>query len=217
MTRRTNANATHPMTARIAAAAAGLLATAPTLAHHPMGGMTPQTLTQGLLSGLGHPIIGIDHLAFLVVAALLAFAVTGAARWLLPAALIGGTVAGTLLHVQALDIPAAELLVAGSVLAGGALVLSDHRLGTGALALLLAGAGIFHGYAYGEAIIGAEQAVLGSYLAGFALIQYAVIAALLFGLGRLAARSRASASTLIRTGGFGALAVGGLFLVTGFV
>ncbi|WP_462329717.1 HupE/UreJ family protein [Thiohalocapsa halophila] len=217
MSRSTHTSVLNPLSARIATAAAGLLAAAPALAHHPMGGMTPETLTQGLLSGLGHPIIGIDHFAFLVVAALLAVTVTGAARWLLPAAFIGGTVAGTLIHVQALGIPAAELLVAASVLAGGALVVSGRKLGAGALALLLAGAGIFHGYAYGEAIIGADQAVLGSYLAGFALVQYAVMAGVLLGLGRLAARSEATASTLIRTGGLGALAVGGLFLVTGLV
>jgi len=96
-------------------------------------------------------------------------------------------------------------------------VVSGRRLGAGALALLLAGAGIFHGYAYGEAIIGAEQAVLGSYLVGFALIQYAVIAGLLFGLNHLAARSEAKTVTLIRGAGLGALAVGGLFLVTGLV
>jgi urease accessory protein len=217
MNRPTDRASVNLLVARAGTAAAGLLAAAPVLAHHPMGGMTPQTLTQGLLSGIGHPVIGVDHLAFLVVAALLAFTVTGVARWLLPAAFIGGTVAGTLIHVQALDIPAAELLVAATVLAGGALVVSGRRLGAGALALLLAGAGVFHGYAYGEAIIGAEQTVLGAYLAGFALIQYAVIAGLLLGLTRLAARSEAKAGTLVRTGGLGALAVGGLFLVAGLV
>jgi urease accessory protein len=213
MTQSTHSALINPVTARVATTAAGLLAAAPALAHHPMGGMTPETMTQGLLSGLGHPIIGIDHFAFLVVAALLAFTVTGAARWLLPAAFIVGTAAGALIHVQALGIPAAELLVAASVLAGGALIVSGRTLGAGALALLLAGAGIFHGYAYGEAIVGADQAVLGSYLAGFALIQYAVIAGMLLGLTRLAARSEAKAGTLIRTGGLGALALGGLFLV----
>ncbi|WP_295884836.1 HupE/UreJ family protein [uncultured Thiohalocapsa sp.] len=217
MTRPTDSAPANLLVTRTGTAAAGLLATMPALAHHPMGGMTPATMTQGLLSGLGHPVIGIDHFAFLVVAALLAFTVTGAARWLLPAAFIGGTVAGTLIHVQALDLPAAELLVAASVLAGGALVVSGRKLGAGALALLLAGAGVFHGYAYGESIVGADAPVLGSYLAGFALIQYAVIAGLLLGLSRLAARSEGTAGTLIRTGGIGALAVGGLFLVAGLV
>ena len=217
MTRSTHAAVINPLTARIPAAAAGLLTAAPALAHHPMGGMTPETMTQGLLSGLGHPVIGIDHFAFLVVAALLAFTVTGIARWLLPTAFIGGTAAGTLIHVQALGIPAAELLDAAGVAAGAALVVSCRKLGAGALALLLAGAGVFHGYAYGEAIVGAEQAVLGSYLAGFALIQYAVIAGLLLGLTRIAARSEAKTTALIRAGGVGALAVGGLFLVAGLV
>ena len=203
--------------ARAGVAAAGLLATAPVLAHHPMGGMTPETLTQGVLSGLGHPIIGVDHFAFLVVAALLAFSTTGVARWLLPAAFVGGTVAGTLLHVAALDLPAAELVIAGSVLAGGALVVSGRKLGAGALALLLAGAGVFHGYAYGESIVGAEQTVLAGYLAGFALIQYAVIAGLLVGLTQLAARSEARLGTTVRAGGIAALAIGGLFLAAGLV
>jgi urease accessory protein len=41
-------------------------------AHHAMGGTTPQTLAQGLLSGLAHPVIGLDHLAFTLAAGLLA-------------------------------------------------------------------------------------------------------------------------------------------------
>jgi urease accessory protein len=46
---------------------AGLVATASTAsAHHLMGGKTPSTFTDGILSGVGHPIIGPDHLAFLV-------------------------------------------------------------------------------------------------------------------------------------------------------
>ena len=46
---------------------AGLLATAGTAsAHHLMGGKTPSTFADGILSGIGHPIIGPDHLAFLV-------------------------------------------------------------------------------------------------------------------------------------------------------
>ena len=52
---------------RCAFAAAALAASAgPAAAHHVMGGRTPATFTQGLLSGLGHPIIGVDHLAFVV-------------------------------------------------------------------------------------------------------------------------------------------------------
>ena len=52
-------------------ATAGLsgLATSQALAHHPMGGAVPTTAWQGLLSGLGHPVIEINHLLFLLGAA----------------------------------------------------------------------------------------------------------------------------------------------------
>ncbi len=39
-------------------------------AHHVMGGRMPATFAEGLLSGLGHPVIGIDHLAFIVAVGL---------------------------------------------------------------------------------------------------------------------------------------------------
>src|SRR5262249_58096024 len=38
----------------------------PAFAHHMMGGRTPATLGEGILSGLGHPIIGLDHFAAVV-------------------------------------------------------------------------------------------------------------------------------------------------------
>ena len=41
-------------------------------AHHALGGAMPASWTQGLMSGLAHPILGIDHLAFVVGVGLLA-------------------------------------------------------------------------------------------------------------------------------------------------
>lgn len=40
-------------------------------AHHFMEDQLPQTFAQGLLSGLAHPVIGVDHLAFIVAAGFL--------------------------------------------------------------------------------------------------------------------------------------------------
>src|ERR1700738_386362 len=42
------------------------LLTAPASAHHVMGGKLPSTFLEGLLSGLGHPVIGPEHLAVLL-------------------------------------------------------------------------------------------------------------------------------------------------------
>ena len=57
--------------------AAALLAATTSLAlgHHAMDYAMPATPLQGLLSGFGHPIIGVDHLLFILGAGVVA------ARW----------------------------------------------------------------------------------------------------------------------------------------
>lgn len=186
---------------------------APAFAHHPMGGMTPETFSQGMLSGLGHPIIGLDHFAFLIVAILLACALKGAARYLVPVAFIGATIGGTVLHLGAANIPMAEMLIALTVVVGGVLLVTRHYLGALVLSAVFAVSGVLHGYAYGEAIVGAEATPLLAYLAGFAIIQYAVIAGGVFGLEKLAAHSEKARAIAARIGSVAALLTGGLFFI----
>jgi urease accessory protein len=195
-----------------ALAAGTLLAAPPALAHHPMGGATPQTFGEGLLSGLGHPVIGLDHLAFLLVAILLAAALKGSARFLVPLAFVGATVAGTVVHLGAATIPMLETLVALSIIVGGVLALTRRYPGALALAAVFAVSGILHGYAYGESIVGAEPTPLLAYLAGFATVQYALIAGGVLGLERLARHSEKASALLARGGGLVTLLAGGLFL-----
>lgn len=191
--------------------AAMLAASFPVWAHHPMGGMTPQTFSQGLLSGFGHPIIGLDHLAFLIVAILLSVALKGAARVVVPLAFVGATVGGTALHLGATDIAMSETLVAVSVLIGAVLALTRRYPGALALSALFAVSGVFHGYAYGESIIGAETAPLVAYLIGFSAIQYAMIVGGVLGLEKLAARSEKVGMMAARFSSVLALATGGAF------
>ncbi len=56
----------------IALVALSVVAAGPALAHHPMGGVTPATFADGLLSGLGHPVIGLDHFAAVIAVGALA-------------------------------------------------------------------------------------------------------------------------------------------------
>jgi len=200
------------------AATAGLLLAAsfPALAHHPMGGMTPETFSQGLLSGLGHPIIGLDHFAFLVVAMLLVWTLKGAPRFLVPLAFIGATIAGTVLHLGAANIPMSETLVAITVIIGAVLALTRSTPGAFALGVIFAASGILHGYAYGESIIGAETTPLLAYLAGFAAIQYALIVGGALGLDKLSSHSEKARLIAARVGSMTALATGGLFLALSF-
>jgi len=185
-----------------------LIASSPAFAHHPMGGMTPETFSQGLLSGFGHPIIGPDHFAFLVVAMFLTWALKGSARYLVPLAFIGATIAGTVLHLGAANIPMSETLIALSVVVGAVLILTRRYPGAFVLSAIFAASGILHGYAYGEAIVGAEATPLLAYLGGFAAIQYALIVGGVISLDKLASRSE----LLVRVGSTAALFTGGLFL-----
>lgn len=175
------------------------------LAHHPMGGMTPTTLWQGFASGVGHPVIGFDHLAFVVGMAMLAL-LTKAPR-IMPLAFVAACVVGTLIHLQAVTLPAAELVIAASVLLVGALGLAGAALPVLAAVALFAVAGVFHGYAYGEAVVGAEASPIIAYLVGFAAIQCAIA----WGLQMLAERSVRMAAW-IKAGAGIAVGVGAAFL-----
>lgn len=154
---------------RATACSAALLTTSPAFAHHMMDGELPATFTQGLLSGLGHPVIGPDHLAF-ILAAGLAVAVARL-RLLLPVLFVALSCLGVGMHVAGVNLPAAEIVVALSVLVAGGAIASSRTLPVAAWAGLFAIAGLFHGYAYGESIFGAEATPVAAYLLGLAVIQ----------------------------------------------
>jgi len=145
------------------------LAAFPAFAHHMMGGRTPSTFMEGLLSGLGHPVIGLDHLAFLVAIGV-AVGVFGL-NLLLPIAFIVAMALGVLLHVNGAGLPGAELVVAASVLLAGGLLAWGRPLPVAAWGALFAIAGLFHGYSLGESIYGADRSALGAYLLGLVAIQ----------------------------------------------
>src|SRR6266480_3905984 len=132
--------------------AAILLLTDPALAHHVMGGRMPVTFTDGLLSGLGHPVIGIDHFAAVVAVACLASA-HRAGPWLVVSFVLA-MIAGVSIHVRGTTLSAAEIIVALSVIVLGAVLLRDRTLHTGAALALFVAVGLTHGYALGESIYG---------------------------------------------------------------
>ncbi|HKH35128.1 MAG TPA: HupE/UreJ family protein [Beijerinckiaceae bacterium] len=159
-----------------------LAATAGASAHYPMGRVTPQTLWHGLLSGFGHPVIGLDHLAFVVAMGLLAAPLARGA--LMPLAFLAAGAVGSALHVRGVDLPFAEAAVALSVLALGLLILTRPNVSTPALAGLFAAAGLFHGHTLAESIVGAQPAPLAAYFVGLVTVQYAIaLAALLVARG----------------------------------
>jgi urease accessory protein len=160
----------------------------PALAHHAMGGAAPATAWEGFMSGIAHPVIGLDHLAFLVAAGVLAAAAPRrGGAWAL-VAFLGAGLLGAFLHLGGVGLGPVEAVVALSVLlAGAALLAPPARLPVAApawLALAFAAAGLFHGHAYAEAVAGSGSAPIVAYLLALVVVQAT------FGLGVMAVAQR---------------------------
>ncbi len=200
----------HAAKSILIAGASLLLISQPAWAHHAIGGTTPTNFFEGFLSGLAHPIIGLDHFAFVVAIGLLSALIRGGLT--LPIAFILATLAGTGLHLQGFDLPIAEAVVALSVLAIGGILAFRQALPPLLGAILVAIAGLFHGYAYGESIVGAEMTPLVAYLTGFALIQL-LVAIGVFAGGRVL-RAQAKSQSPFQMAGFTIVGIGLAFLAT---
>jgi urease accessory protein len=163
------------------------LAIEPAFAHHLMGGKMPATFGHGLLSGLGHPIIGFDHFAAVVAVGALAAMHRSAVA--LAIGFVVAMMAGVALHLHGTTVPAPELLVALTVIGLGVLLLRYSDMPASAALASFVLVGLIHGYAMGESIYGAEPTPLYAYLIGLAIIQSAVALAAM-GLARSAMRKR---------------------------
>jgi urease accessory protein len=144
----------------------------PAFAHHAMGGVTPSTTWQGLVSGLAHPVIGLDHLAFLLAAGVLAAALPPARGLLAILAFVAGGFLGSLIHMAGIGLGPVEAMVALSVLAAGLALM--RGVPAAVLPAAFAVAGLVHGHAFAESIIGAEAGAVVAYLLGLAVIQAAI-------------------------------------------
>ena len=152
-------------------------------AHHPLGGEVPQTMLHGFLSGVGHPVIGFDHLAFVVGVGLIA--AFHRSKLAMPAAFVGGTMAGTMLTVSAFTLPFAEIVITASVVAAGIVAMRGKVTDLRFAAVLAVVAGLFHGWAYGAAVVGAETTPILAYLAGFGLVQMAIAGGVALAVARI--------------------------------
>jgi urease accessory protein len=183
------------------ALAAVVVAGLPAEAHHVMGGRTPSTLIEGFLSGLGHPVFGLDHLAFIVAMGLVAG--LAGLNLVIPASFIIASAAGVAVHVRGGTLPGAEIMVALSVLIAGAMIAFGRSMQGWIWAALFTVAGFVHGYAFGESIFGAEASPLAAYLLGLVVVQV-VIATVV----ALIARRSSAAATEPRLAGAAIAGIG---------
>jgi urease accessory protein len=156
-----------PLRQTAVAALALQLMASPAFAHHPFGMGESGALTawQGLLSGLGHPLLGPDHLLFLL--ALGFVGLQRPLRWVLPLLAIGlgGSLLSQFIPLPDAVAPWAEALVSLSLAVEGLIALS---MAPATWLLPLFG---LHGFLLGSTIVGAEPSPLLSYFLGLLLAQ----------------------------------------------
>ena len=161
---------------RILSTATATLIAAPAFAHHPLGGMPMDTFVQGILSGVGHPVLGFDHLFFVALVGVAAL-FTGRAL-MAPLFYVVAMLGGCVVAIAGAGLPLAEMFIVGSLLALGYVVASGRALTMGTAALIFGGFGLFHGTAFAGSILGQEGgaslAVMVGYLIGLGVVQYGI-------------------------------------------
>lgn len=130
----------------------------------------------GLVAGLLHPLLGLDHLLAMVTVGLLSAQLGGHSRWTIPGAFLACMILGGLLGMQGFAFPGIEYGIAASLVVLGLGVAFRKSLHL-AIPLTLAGIfGAFHGHAHGTELpqlaspalyaIGFVAATLGLHLCG---------------------------------------------------
>ncbi len=183
-----------------------LLMAQPATAHHAFDEQTPANFFQGFLSGLAHPIIGIDHFAFILSMGLIAASLVSGI-WIIIGFLVAAML-GTGIHLMSWNLPIPEVAIALSVITIGILLALKKQLPLTVLIGLASIAGLFHGYAYGESIIGAKMMPLISYLAGFTVMQFIIAGGTMKLAQSFQNTLEARQFSLIKYSGFAVVAIG---------
>ena len=116
----------------------------------------------GLVQGFLHPFTGMDHLAAMVAVGLWSALIARSARDVLwaPVGFAAMLLAGALVGLAAVQVPAVEPMIAASLLVVGLLVVTRLRLPGPVAAAVVGVFAVFHGVAHGYELSGDHGAGL---------------------------------------------------------
>ena len=144
-------------------------------AHHPLAGQKMETFFQGFLSGIGHPILGFDHLFFIIGVGIICL--LSKKIFIGPLTFIIGMILGLFSIILGYNLFLVEFVIAASLFLIGIFIISGKKINFNIISASLIVIGLFHGWAFGETIIGQEntgQSVISGYLLGLSLIIWAI-------------------------------------------
>jgi urease accessory protein len=170
---------------RISFAAAALIASSlPAFAH--ITGEAHHSFS----AGFTHPIFGADHVLAMVAVGLWASQISThnnqqTALWTVPLAFVAFMAGGFMMAAFGINLPFVEPAILASVIALGLLVAIAARMPTAAASAIVASFALFHGYAHGTEMHGANAIQFGiGFIAATMMLHIAGIA-LGLGLTRL--------------------------------
>ena len=161
----------------------------------------------GFVSGLSHPVSGMDHVVAMIAVGLWGAVLGPPAIWVLPVAFPLVMALGGLMGLLGFRLPGVEIGIDLSAVALGSLVLAQARPPVWLAAFAVAVFAIFHGHAHGRELPEGASALL--YSLGFV-----IATGLLHGVGILlgAAHRWDVGRGLIRAAG-GGVALAGIFFL----
>lgn len=165
----------------------------------------------GFVSGLSHPISGLDHVLAMVAVGLWGAQLGMPAIWVLPVAFPMMMAVGGMLGLIGVPLPGVEIGIALSAMVLGALVLAGIRLPLLASVLVVAFFALFHGHAHGTELEPGQNAML--YSLGFVIVT-GLLHAVGIGIGLI--QRWELGRTLLRGAG-GLVLAGGLYFLWGTV
>jgi len=180
-----------------------LVLASPAMAH------TEDGLTGGFISGVLHPISGLDHVVAMVAVGLWGAFLGAPAIWLLPIVFPIVMAFGGVLGIIGVPVPSVEIGIALSAVVLGLCVAFALKPSLWIAAIIVGAFAIFHGHAHGAELPAAADAY--TYAAGFVIATGLLhVAGIAFGLltrwdlGKIA----------VRTGG-GVIALAGVAFLLG--
>lgn len=136
-----------------------LLAAVPAHAHEQTG------QAAGFLSGLAHPVSGLDHVLAMICVGLWGAQLGAPAIWMLPVVFPMLMALGGFLGLVGVSVPGTEVGIALSAILLGVMVALEAHPPLWVAVTLVGVFGIFHGYAHGTELPAGENALL--YSVGF--------------------------------------------------
>jgi len=125
-----------------------------------------QSLPYGpFLSGITHPVLGLDHLLAMVSVGMVSAQIGGRAIWTVPSTFVTVMFVGGLIGLNLGGLSGYEIGIALSVLLLGSSLAAEQRLDSRFAMIAVAVFAIFHGYAHGEEIPTIAEPA--PYIAGF--------------------------------------------------